>query len=526
LVRPLALEFQDDPLAVATPGNEYLFGRELLVAPALFEGQGNRSVYFPPGRWFDWDTGVEYPGGRAWVVAAPQNRIPIAVRTGAIIPLAPDMKNTAEKGWDPLTLEVFPAGKSSFTLYRDDGNTFGYRRGEFTVTQIASDESARAVVLTIDESNKKFTPATYVARLHLQSAPTGVTSAGGGTLAHEWSAETRVLSVTLPAAPDAVHHSIRVALDGTPLAARHAPELKAELIDPKGEAAGSGGKPVPQFYPPPALPGRIKAVNYDKGGEGVAFHSTRPLPPKTNYRPDDFSIVDGNDSGGGYVLGGLRGTEWMRYTIDCGQGGWFDLTARVASAAGEGRIRVVALDQVVAVISVPATGGDDVWKDVTVPGVYLNPGELSLLLYVDQPGFRLNTLGFTRAAQTPTLYPATRAARAGVAEIENGGGSAGQGAVRNLGRVGSSLTWGIVAPRAGAATLRLRYQNSTGKTLPFSMQAGASPARPIALPPTNDEWRAFDLPVTLQSGANIVTLRGLGDGWDSISLEHVELFVP
>ena len=114
-MRPLALEFQDDPQAVAAPGNEYLFGRELLVAPALFEGQGNRLVYFPPGRWIDWDDGCEYAGGREAVVAAPPNRIPVAVRAGAIIPLAPEMKNTAEKPWDPLTLEVFPSGRSSFT---------------------------------------------------------------------------------------------------------------------------------------------------------------------------------------------------------------------------------------------------------------------------------------------------------------------------------------------------------------------------------------------------------------------------
>ncbi len=130
LVRPLAFEFQDDAQSLATPGDQYLFGRELLVAPALHEGQTNRSVYFPPGRWFDWDTGVEYPGGRAWVVAAPQNRIPVAVRAGAIIPMAPDMRSTSEKPWDPLTLEVFPSGKSAFTLYRDDGNSFGYQRGE------------------------------------------------------------------------------------------------------------------------------------------------------------------------------------------------------------------------------------------------------------------------------------------------------------------------------------------------------------------------------------------------------------
>ena len=84
-----------------------MFGSELLVAPVLYEGQSNRKVYFPPGTWVDWDMGYDYAGGRDWVVASPQNRIPVAVREGAIIPMAPDMRNTSEK-WDPLTLEVFP----------------------------------------------------------------------------------------------------------------------------------------------------------------------------------------------------------------------------------------------------------------------------------------------------------------------------------------------------------------------------------------------------------------------------------
>jgi alpha-glucosidase len=526
LVRPLALEFQDDAQSVATPGDQYLFGRELLVAPALHEGQTNRSVYFPPGRWFDWDTGVEYAGGRSWVVAAPQNRIPVAVRAGAIIPMAPDMKNTSEKPWDPLTLEVYPSGNSGFTLYSDDGNTFGYRRGEFTVTQIACEESAREVVLTIDESNKRFTPATYIARFHLQSTPTGVASVDGAALAHGWSADTRVLSVTLPAVGAQTRHVIRVALDGIALPPRPSPELVAEVIDPKGEAAGSPGRPIPHFYPAPALPNRIKAINYDKGGEGIAFHTTRPLPGKATYRPDDFSIIDGTDAGGGYVLGGLCANEWMRYTIDCGRGGWFDLTARVASAEGGGRLRVVALDQVVAVIDVQATGGDGAWKDVTIPGVYLNPGEVSLLVYVDQPGFRFNTLGFVRAAHPPAIYPATRAARAGMAEIQNGSGSNGQGAVRNLCHLGTSLTWGVVAPHSGEAILRFLYQNTSDKALPYEVAIGDASGHPLDLPPTGGEWKTLGLRVTLDAGANRVEFRSLIKGWESIALESLELVQP
>ncbi|MGA2443848.1 MAG: TIM-barrel domain-containing protein [Opitutaceae bacterium] len=533
LVRPLALEFPDDPPSVATPGDEYMFGDELLVAPVLFEGQTNRKVYFPPGRWIDWDYGYEYAGGREWVVAAPLNRIPVAVRAGAIIPLAPDMKNTSEKPWDPLTLEVFPDGPSSFTLYRDDGITFAYRQGDYTLTHFTSEETSAAVRLVIDESNKRFVPSVYRVRFHLGETPTSVRlgdlvvrqRTGPGEVAPgewAWDPKARALTVVLDDRC-ATRHVIDVALDGRALPLRMAPELQAQVIDPRTEAAGSEGKPIPHFFPPAALPARIKAINYDDGGEGVAFHSERPRPEKKRYRTDDFSIADTNDTGGGYILFGLLPGEWARYTIDCGNGGYFDLTVRVASAHGGGRIRFMALDQVLAAIDVPATGGDDTFKDITVPAVYLTPGQLSLLIFVDAPGFALNSFAFQPTAHPPSVYPAALAARTGVADLADlKGGSAGRGVLRNLGRIGSSVTFGVVSARGGKAALRFRYQGATGKTLPYSLKVGDAEEIPLQFPPTGGEWKNLDVEVVLQPGANRVTLAGLVDGWDSIDVDTLE----
>jgi len=536
LVRPLALEFPDDPQSVATLGDEYLFGRELLVAPVLFEGQTNRRVYFPPGNWIDWDYGCEYAGGREWVVAAPPNRIPVAVRAGAIIPLAPAMKNTGEKPWDPLTLEVFPCGRSSFTLYHDDGATFAYRQGEYTVTHLAAEATGDSVRLIIDESNKRFAPSVYRVRFHLGRTPISVRLAGAAaqrTTAEEvaagewsWNAEARVLTVALDAR-GATSHGINVFLDEHVLPVRLAPELQADAIDARGEAAGSMGRPMPHFFPPPALPARIKAINYDEGGEGVAFHSLRRPPDNKRYRPDDFGIADTNDAGGGYVLAGLRPGEWVRYTVDCRGGGYFDLTARVASGRDGGRIRCMALDQVVAIIDVPVTGGDNAFTDVTIPAVYLNPGELSLLLYVDAPGFALNSFEFRRSAQPPSIYPAALAARTGVIELADlNGGSAGRGVLRNLGRIGSSVTFGVVSARGGETILRFHYQGAAGKPLPYSLQVGDARETPLQIPSTGGEWKTFDVAVQLQPGANRVTLAGLVDGWDSIALDSLEVVTP
>lgn len=525
LVRPLALEYPDDPRAVATPGDQYLFGRELLVAPVLREGRSTRTVYFPAGTWIDWDNGYDYAGGREWVVAAPQNRIPVAVRAGAIIPLAPDMKNTAEKPWDPLTLEIFPAGRSEFTLYRDDGVTFDYRRGAFTLTRFASEESGARIRFTVAESDKRFTPQTYRARFHLRRTPRAVTLDGTpcGRDAWSWDAAARVLEIGF-ADGDSTRHVLELSLADRELPARLAPELTEDPVDPQGEATGAAGRPLPHFFPPPALPATIRASNYDKGGEGVAFHSTRPAPEKKLYREDDIGLVATGDTGGGCVPAGLRAGEWLRYTIDCGNGGWFDVTVRAASAAGGGRLRLIALDRTLASLEVPATGGADTFRDFTFPAVYLNPGELSLMAYVDAPGVAFNTIALRASATTPAIYPAALALRRGVTEHVGVGEPAHPlGYVRNLGRTGGSLTFGIVAAAPGPQTLRLRYQSTYQKPVALSLAVGDGPAQPLAMASTDGVWTDVDLPVTLQAGANRVVLAGQEPEWNSVAVESLTL---
>jgi alpha-glucosidase (family GH31 glycosyl hydrolase) len=57
--------------------DEYLFGRELLVAPVLEEGARKRRVYLPAGEWRDYWTGDELTGGRIVEVPCPIDRIPV-----------------------------------------------------------------------------------------------------------------------------------------------------------------------------------------------------------------------------------------------------------------------------------------------------------------------------------------------------------------------------------------------------------------------------------------------------------------
>ena len=128
-VRAPLLEFPgDETLYAATNSTAYQFlsGPSILVAPVFEAGATTRDgVYLPAGTdWLGWWDGVRYAGGQTLnAVPAPLATLPLFVRAGAIIPLWPEMNAFNVSATDPMTLELWPAGSSAFSLYEDDGVT-------------------------------------------------------------------------------------------------------------------------------------------------------------------------------------------------------------------------------------------------------------------------------------------------------------------------------------------------------------------------------------------------------------------
>ena len=79
IVRHLMLVFPEDPQSRAV-SDQFMLGDALLVAPVVAEGAVTRSVYLPPGTWFDVWAGDRLEGGRAVEVAAPIGRPPVFSR--------------------------------------------------------------------------------------------------------------------------------------------------------------------------------------------------------------------------------------------------------------------------------------------------------------------------------------------------------------------------------------------------------------------------------------------------------------
>lgn len=87
MMRPMGLEFPEDPIAGILDG-QFFLGSSLLVAPVFDDGPGpvRRQVYLPAGRWTDLLTG-EVQHGPAWhTLSVPLERMPVLVRDGSVIP--------------------------------------------------------------------------------------------------------------------------------------------------------------------------------------------------------------------------------------------------------------------------------------------------------------------------------------------------------------------------------------------------------------------------------------------------------
>jgi alpha-glucosidase/alpha-D-xyloside xylohydrolase len=158
MMRALWLHYPGDAEAVKL-GHEYLWGRDLLVAPVVEKGAKTRRVYLPAGTWFDWWTTEKITGPRWIERPVDLATLPLYVRGGAIIPLDPVRQFTAQPVPEPTTFRIHPGASSTFTLYDDDGQSLGYRDGsdaKMVWIRFRWDDAARRLTVEPDERMKRW----------------------------------------------------------------------------------------------------------------------------------------------------------------------------------------------------------------------------------------------------------------------------------------------------------------------------------------------------------------------------------
>ena len=154
LLRGLPMDYPDDP-EVRDLSDQWMLGPAFMACPVYEYGARWRDVYFPEGGWYDFYTGQYIDTTRRPMVEsnhwtlypAPYERMPLFVRAGSIVPIGPAMEWSDEKPAEEILLLIYAGADAAFTLYEDDGLTYGYERGEYATIDIHWDDESRKLTL-------------------------------------------------------------------------------------------------------------------------------------------------------------------------------------------------------------------------------------------------------------------------------------------------------------------------------------------------------------------------------------------
>ncbi len=160
------------PLFWSEPQNEelknesssYMWGDAFLVSPVVTSGQKKKEIVLPKGLWTDYWSDSVLVGGRRVTVETSLDKLPLFVKAGSIVPMAPLMQYSDERALDTLTVHIYPdtaaGAEYSFVMYEDDGKTLDYRTGKFMTTiftvRSTGPTNRQTLILTVKPSDGVF----------------------------------------------------------------------------------------------------------------------------------------------------------------------------------------------------------------------------------------------------------------------------------------------------------------------------------------------------------------------------------
>ena len=149
-----------------------------------------------------------------------------------------------------------------------------------------------------------------------------------------------------------------------------------------------------------AVPGTIEAEDFDRGGEGTAYHDLAAGNAGGQYRTSedvDILAASTGSNATGYVVNNIQSGEWLEYTIHVPAAGTYNIELHVSSEFTTSRFHVeIDGTDVTGPVTVPSTGwwGTFAWYGTT--GVSLTAGNHVLRVHAEQEYFNLNAVRITQ----------------------------------------------------------------------------------------------------------------------------------
>ena len=153
-MRPLIMDFASDS-KTHDLGHQYMFGRNIMVAPVYKYNVKNWDVYLPKGtEWYDFWTNEKLAGGKTISKEVPKDIMPIYIKAGSIIPFGPKVQYSTEKKWDNLQVNIYSGQNGEFVLYEDEFDNYNYEQGKYSEIPFTWDDSSQTI--TIGKRNGKY----------------------------------------------------------------------------------------------------------------------------------------------------------------------------------------------------------------------------------------------------------------------------------------------------------------------------------------------------------------------------------
>ncbi|HKT81228.1 MAG TPA: carbohydrate-binding protein [Vicinamibacterales bacterium] len=132
------------------------------------------------------------------------------------------------------------------------------------------------------------------------------------------------------------------------------------------------------------IPGTIKTENFDLGAEGVAYHDLSAANEGGEYRQTGVDLARSDE--GGFCIGWISASEWLKYSVNVTTAGSYLLEARVASLGQGGSFHVnFGGTNATGALFVPDTDGWQNWTTISKV-VSLNAGAQVMKVVFDTAG--------------------------------------------------------------------------------------------------------------------------------------------
>lgn len=192
IIRAMFLDYPNDYTYGTATQYQFLYGPSFLVAPIYKETkmdkEGNdvrNGIYLPEGKWVDYYNGDVYEGNRIINnFDAPIWKLPVFVKSDAIIPMTQPNNNPSQIPADFRAYEIYAEAGTAFNEYDDDGKTQEYLNGRAARTLIESSVDGDELTVTVSPTIGSFSGfeknKQTEFRINVSQQPEKVTAKVGG----------------------------------------------------------------------------------------------------------------------------------------------------------------------------------------------------------------------------------------------------------------------------------------------------------------------------------------------------------